>query len=47
MRTVIGKLATQLRLILAAIDRGDLDATPGDTLRLRGAVAALDALTTS
>ncbi|CAJ1498814.1 hypothetical protein [[Mycobacterium] burgundiense] len=43
-RADIAATAGQLRLILAAIERGELDASATERNRLEGAVAALDAL---
>ncbi len=44
-RADIAATAGQLRLILGAIERGELEATATERTRLEGAVAALDALT--
>lgn len=43
-RADIAATAGQLRLILGAIERGELAATATERTRLEGAVAALDAL---
>ncbi len=44
-RADITTTASQLRLILDAIERGELDATATERARLEGAAAALDAMT--
>ncbi len=41
----IAATARQLRLILDAIERGELEATATERARLEGAAAALDAMT--
>lgn len=43
-RADVAASARQLRLILDVIERGELDATATERLRLEGAVAALDAM---
>ena len=43
-RTEIATAARQLRAVLAAIERGDLEASATVRARLEGTVAALDAL---
>jgi hypothetical protein len=43
-RADIAAATGQLRLILGAIERGELEATATERTRLEGAVAALDAL---
>ena len=42
----VATAARQLRLILAAIERGELDASATVRARLEGAATALEALTT-
>ncbi len=44
-RADIAATARQLRLILDAIERGELEASATERTRLEGAAAALDALT--
>lgn len=43
-RADIATTARQLRLILDAIERGELDATATERARLEGAAAALEAM---
>ncbi|GAS90480.1 uncharacterized protein RMCB_4576 [Mycolicibacterium brisbanense] len=43
-RADIAATASQLRLILGAIERGELEASATERTRLEGAAAALDAL---
>ncbi len=43
----VAKLARQLRVILASIDNGDLDASATVRKRIEGAVAALETLAQS
>jgi hypothetical protein len=42
---IVATTARQLRLILDAVERGDLDASATDRARLEGAAIALETLT--